>query len=223
MEPDVERKIPRKARVGIAVLVILLGAGVAMRLLSPRETGKAIVEAAAGKKESAVDVTSIVTQINRLNRLETARMRVIHVSQLKQSYGIIPDMLAGDEMTLMAVGDVIAGIDLSRLQKGDVRLAEDGVVTIRLPDTEILVTRLDNKETRVLDRKTGALRRADLGLEGRARAYAEEGIREESLKKGVLDLARSNAELELGPMLNDMGVARVRFERSGPVEPERPR
>lgn len=198
---------------GIVVLMVV-GTAFMMRLLfPPREIATALVDAAVGRKEEPVDLTAIVTKVSELNRLETAQMRVVHVSQLKQSYGIVPDMFAGDSVSLMAVGDVYAGVDLSRLTREDIREELDRSVVIRLPASEILVTRLDNEETRVLDRKTGAFRKADIGLEGRARAYAEDGIRQEALQKGILNLASSNAERRISELAKTLGAEQVRFER----------
>jgi hypothetical protein len=204
---------------GIVVLMVV-GTAFMMRLLfPPREVATALVDAALGRKEVPVDLTAIVTKVSELNRLETAQMRVVHVSQLKQSYGIVPDMFAGDSVSLMAVGDVYAGVDLSRLTREDIREELDGAVVIRLPASEILVTRLDNDETRVLDRKTGAFRKADIGLEGRARSYAENGIREEALQKGILNLASSNAERRISELAKTLGAEQVRFERRNDPSP----
>ena len=198
----------------IVVLLVVLTPFMMRIAFPPREVAGAIVEATVGKQEAPLDITAIVTKASELNRLETASMRVMHVSQIRQSYGIIPDMLAGDSLTLMAVGEVFAGVDLSRLTAADVREEADRTVVIRLPPTEVLVTRLDNEETKVVDRKTGAFRKADVGLEGRARVYAENGIREEALRKGILDLASTNAERRIGELAQALGAKSVRFERA---------
>lgn len=210
-----ERRIRKRWIVLAIVAILIVLTPLMMRIaFPPREVAAAIVEATVGKQEKPLDLTAIVTKVGELNRLETAQMRVMHVSQISQSYGIIPDMLAGDSLTLMAVGEVFAGVDLSRLQPADVRQEGDRGVVIRLPRAEVLVTRLDNDETRVLDRKTGAFRKADLGLEGRARVYAENGIREEALRKGILDLASTNAERRIGELARALGARSVRFERA---------
>lgn len=181
-----------------------------------------IVETAVGRQEGAVDLTVIVTELSKLSRLETARMRIVHVSQIKQSYGIIPDMLAGDQLTLMAVGEVFAGVDLSKLSRDDVYLGDDGVVTIVLPESEVLVSRLDNEETKVIDRNTGVFRSADTGLEGRARAYAERQVRNEAVTKGILDVAAANAEEQLAELVTKLGARSVRFVRQAAGDVERP-
>ena len=162
-------------------------------------------------KEKVVDLTTLVTQVRELNRLETASMRVMHVGTISQSYSVIPNALAGDEITFLATGDVIAGIDLSQLQPDDVWRSADGTVNLRLPPPQILVSRVDNKESRVINRRTGMLRKQDIDLETRARQHAEETIRSEALKKGILDLAAKNGEGKLAELLHTLGAEKVRF------------
>lgn len=199
-----------------AFLVVVLFAfllAVRRQLDNERAGVERLVDAAVAKDESAVALTTIVTELSKLSRLETARMRVVNVSQIKQSYGIIPDMLAGDHLTLMAVGEVFAGVDLSKLDEEDVYLDENGVITITLPDAEVLVSRIDNDETKVVNRDTGVFRSQDKGLEGRARAYAEAQIRTEAVAKGILDLAHANAEEKLAEFVTKLGAKSVRFVR----------
>ncbi len=166
-------------------------------------------------KEEVIDISTLVTQVRELNRLETAAMRVMHVGTITQSYSLVPNAIAGDEITFLAEGDVIAGIDLSQLKKEDVWRSPDGTVNIHLPQSQILVTRVDNQKSRVLTRKTGVLRRGDVNLETRARQHAEKNIRDEALKRGVLKLAAENGEKKLAEFLLAAGVDKVRFVSGG--------
>jgi hypothetical protein len=166
----------------------------------------------AQKKEEEVDLTALVTRVRDLSRLETASMHVVHVGTLTQSYEMVPNALAGDEITFFATGDVIAGVDLSQLKQQDVHRDVDGTITLRMPPSQILVTRLDNRESRVITRSTGMLRRADTHLESRARQYAEQGIRIEAMKKGILPMASQNAEVKVAELLHTLGFRKVRFE-----------
>ena len=134
------------------------------------------------------------------------------MSTATQSYGAVPNSLAGDSLTFMAVGDVIAGIDLASVRREDVRLEPDGTLVMKLPPPQVLVTRVDNQLSQVVSRKTGVLRRSDNQLESRARAYAETGIRQEALAKGILPMARANAEKKLSDFLHTLGFQKVRFE-----------
>ena len=180
-----------------------------------RKTVQQQVAALSKPEERQVDLGTVVTRVRDLNRLETASMRVVHVSTITQSYTIVPNAIAGDQLTLFATGDVIAGVDLARLKPNDVWRDADGTLVMRLPPSELLMSRIDNGETRVISRKTGVFRRADSGLEGRAREHAESGIRSEAVQRGILPLASRNAETKLADLAHAMGFAKVRFISAG--------
>ncbi len=203
------------SRRGIAVAAITVALVIGITLVGAwyvlRQTRQVATEVFKPHEEQ-IDLTALVTRVRALNRLETASMRVVHVSTITQSYEFVPNAMAGDELTFLAAGDVIAGIDLSQLKQEDIRRELDGTVVVRLPPSQVLVTRIDNRESRVINRKTGVFRRADMNLESRARQYAEQGIRNEAVKKGILPLASQNAEVKVAELLHMFGVQRVRCE-----------
>lgn len=199
-------------------IALMLAVAASTGVLVWRAAKKAVVETVLAPQEKVVDISSLVTQVRGLHRLETASMHVLHVGRVVQSYKLVPNALGGDEITFLAAGDVIAGIDLSRLSRADVWRSPDGTINLRLPPAQILVSRVDNRESRVLSRKTGMLRRADVDLESRARQHAEQNIRREALRKGILPLASSNAEKRLAEFLHTLGFEKVRFV----TEPARP-
>ena len=154
---------------GIAITVIVaVSTGVMIWRIAKRTVRQQVSEVLA-PQEKTIDVAALVTQVRELNRLETATMHVMHVGRVSQTYKLVPDALAGDEITFLAEGDVIAGIDLARLTPQDVWKSPDGTINLRLPPAEVLVARVDNQKSRVLTRDTGVLRRRDVDLETRAR------------------------------------------------------
>ncbi|HET7436683.1 MAG TPA: DUF4230 domain-containing protein [Thermoanaerobaculia bacterium] len=176
-----------------------------------RAAKRAVTSVVPQKREEMIDISALVTQVRELNRLETASMHVLHVSTIQQSYTMVPNALGGDEITFLAAGDVIAGIDLSQLKQHDVWREPDGTLVLRMPPAQVLVTRVDNRESRVLNRKTGVLRRADQDLETRARQHAESEIRAEALRKGIIALAQTNGEKKLSDLMRTLGFRRVKF------------
>lgn len=192
--------------VGIAIVAIL--ATIAIVLVqrihhAAQQIGK--------PQETTVDVGDVVTQVREMSRLETAAMHVVNVSTITQSYNYVPRSLGNDEITLYSEGDVIAGVDLSRVQQSDVWREPDGTLVIRTPEPQIFITRLDSAKTRVLNRNTGLLRRADPNLESRLRVYAEGAIRREAAQKGILNLARQNGQQKLATFIHTLGFQRVKF------------
>jgi len=204
----------------VLAAVLILGIGgayVAWRMT--RQAVESVFTRAITKKEETIDLAALVTEVRALNRLETAQMHVMNVSTTTQTYEMVPDALAGDQLTFLAAGDVIAGIDMSLLGRNDVWREPDGTVVLRLPSPQVLVSRVDNKESRVISRKTGVFRRADVNLESRARQRAEQEIRNEAMRKGILNLASQNAEVKLAEFLHTTGVKNVKFVKPGTAPP----
>ena len=202
----------------VAVPVAALLVMVAVAWLIWRDAHRRVV-ALTTPQEQTVPLAVLVTRVRDLSRLETAAMHVVHVSTITQSYPLVPNAIAGDELTLFAAGDVIAGVDLSDLRDSDVHREADGAIVMRLPPPQVLVTRLDNGQSRVISRKTGLLRRADIHLETRARQYAEGSIRSEAVRRGILPMASQNAQTKLAAFLHTLGFAKVRFDTT-PARPE---
>jgi hypothetical protein len=205
----------RTILVALGAFVIVIAVTVTTVYFLWHTAKEAVTEAVLTPEEKTIDVAQLVTQVRELNRLETASMRVLHVGTITQSYKFVPDAMGGDEITFLATGDVIAGIDLSQLKPQDAWRSSDGTINLRLPPAQILVSRVDNNESRVLTRKTGVLRRADIDLETRARQHAEANIRAEALKKGILTLASQNGEKKLADFMHTLGFEKVRFVSSG--------
>ncbi len=207
----------RRPLVWLFLILLLVVAGAAIWI--SRELPRRVAAEVETPKEKEIDLGAIVTRVRGLNRLETASMHVVHVSTITQSYGFVPNALGGDTLTLMAAGDVIAGVDLELLKPNDIYRQHDGTVVIRLPAPQVLVTRINNRESRVLTRNTGIFRHPDSGLEGRARLYAETGIRNEAVKKGILILAGQNAQARIAELMHAVGIGKVEFVEVGGVAP----
>jgi hypothetical protein len=201
----------------VAILACLISIVAALVIL--RRTAKKVEQFVLAPKEETVDLSALVIRVRALSRLETAAMRVIHISTVTQSYNMVPNAIAGDQLTFLATGDVIAGIDLSQLKQEDVWREPDGTIVLRLPQSQILVSRIDNRESKVMSRKTGMLRRGDINLESRARQHAEAGVRREALNKGILPLANQNAQTKLADFLHTLGFQKVKFVSGAPVPP----
>jgi uncharacterized protein DUF4230 len=212
-------RTPRNLLIILLVVVLITIAGAYMAWRITKQAVENVFTRAMTRKEETIDLGALVTQVRELNRLETAAMHVMHVSTTTQTYDMVPDAFAGDQLTFLAAGDVIAGVDMALLNKNDVWREADGSVVIRLPPSQVLVTRVDNKESHVISRKTGILRRADVNLESRARQRAEQEIRNEAVRKGILNLAAQNAEVKLAEFLHTTGVKRVKFVKSGTAAP----
>ncbi|HYM62241.1 MAG TPA: DUF4230 domain-containing protein [Thermoanaerobaculia bacterium] len=201
---------------GAIVTAMAVGYFLVDRLISRTSATASQMRDLVVPKETQVDLDVLVTRVSAMSRLETASMHVVHISTIKQSYGVIPTALAGESLTFLGVGDVVAGVDLSQVTRKDIHRDPDGAVVLVLPPPQILVTRLNNQQSRVLNRQIGFFSKSDVDIESHARAHAEAGIRNEAYNKGILRIASVNAEKQIADFLLATGYKRIRFE-SRPV------
>jgi hypothetical protein len=155
------------------------------------------------------DPVTYISEVRALARLETIQYSVEKVITAEQSQGTF-SFLFGDSLLFVAHGIVIAGIDMSKMEPGDMQLV-NGVLNVRLPAGEIFVAAIDNQKSYVYTRETGILTKQSVDLETLARQSAEEEIRKAALEDGILDQAERNAESFLLKFFNALGYDAVIF------------
>jgi hypothetical protein len=161
------------------------------------------------------DPVTIIHGVRSLSRLETIQYSIEKVITAETGQGTF-GFLFGDRLIFVAHGMVIAGVDLSRLQPGDLQVV-DNVLYVRLPEPEIFIATLDNEKSYVYNRDTGALTHGDVNLETTARRAAEAEIRDAALEDGILQQARQNAESYMMRLLLELGYPEVIFLEATPV------
>jgi hypothetical protein len=107
-----------------------------------------------GRTQFNVDQPTVVHQIQQLQRLETVSYAMDKIISGDHPNAYLPKFLAGDRLLLMVHGEVVAGINLTGLQPGDVQI-QGLKVSIHLPAAEVFSTRIDNARTKVYSRDTG--------------------------------------------------------------------
>ena len=123
---------------------------------------------------------------------------------------------------LVAAGDVTAGVDLSLLDEGDVRVdSEQKSVTIILPPASVFSARLDNSRTYVHTRSTDLLAKRKESLETRARQEAERTLQASAVEAGLLPRAERNVARTIQSLVSSLGYRDVKVtfsERERRVE-----
>lgn len=156
------------------------------------------------------DPVTIVHEIRSLARLETIKFSLEKIITAETRQGVFK-WLIGDRLILVAHGEVIAGIDLNKLDPESLEV-RGGVLYVQLPAPEIFVVAVDNEQSYVYDRDTGLFTDGEVDLESKARLAAEQEIEESALKDGILELAAQNAESYLGGLFRELGFPEVIFE-----------
>lgn len=196
-------------RVGLAALfVACVGGAFYVGTKTPQGTG-------AGA--SLRPTPTVVLAVRDLSRLESASYHVEKVVELTDPqtklFGLVE---AKDAILLVAVGDVVAGVDLSKLSDADVQ-ADDVAHSVRvtLPAAEVFSASLDEAQTHVYERRTDVLASRNETLEGLARTEAEKQMRQAAIDEGILARAKTNAERTVRGLLRSLGFTIVDVRWAG--------
>ncbi len=155
----------------------------------------------------------VLRAVQDLARLETVAFHMERVVDLRETqshaWGLVE---AQDAILLVAVGEVVAGVDLAALRPEDVRHdVAAGRVDLTLPRATVFAARLDTGRTYVYRRDTDALARRQEHLETLARQEAERSIEAAARSQGILATAERNAARTLTGLLHAMAVREVRI------------
>jgi Protein of unknown function (DUF4230) len=212
-EPDLQPgKITLSLFSGIlgGALITLTLVGIAMWLTTGIGLLRLMGVVKDGRVLISVDQPTVVRQIQKLQRLETVSYTMDKIISGGHDNPLLPKFLVSDRLLLMVHGEVIAGVDLGKLQASDVAL-NDRNISVRLPKAEILVTRLDNEKTRVYSRDTGLFSSPDPNLETQVRQEAERQLQQAALQDGILKSADENARNSVQSILKGLGFDQIAF------------
>jgi Protein of unknown function (DUF4230) len=147
-----------------------------------------------------LDPQAVVTQVKQLRQLVTVKYSIQDVVGLREEK--VP--FGEESILLMVKGDAVAGVDLSAVTPRDVRYVDKRAVIVTLPRAKLLDTTLDEKQTKVWDRRITWWTPwvpYDPDLEHKARLQAIDNVRSAALDMGILDQAQKNAETSIRDFL----------------------
>jgi len=195
---------------GIAVVVVFLLAGQQLIKSFVPNVPQQVRQIIATPTTTIRDRGGTILQIRGLNRLETQSFSVERVVEAKVERGNPLDLVLGDRLLLIASGEVVAGVDLSKLKDSDVTISQDGKsVTLKLPPSEIFSKSLNNDRTRVYDRQQGILAPENKDLETQARVSAEAEILAAACEGNVMQKAADEAKRSMEQFLRQLDFEKV--------------
>jgi hypothetical protein len=195
---------------GIALLLVALIVGPQLMSTLVPNVPQQVREIVATPTTTLRDRGGTILQIRSLNRLETQSFAAERVIEAKVERGNPLDLLLGDRLLLIASGEVVAGVDLSKLRDGDVTISPDGKsITLKLPPSEIFSKKLDNDRTRVYDRQQGFLSPDNKDLETQARSQAEVEILNAACENNIMQKSANDAQRSMEQFLKLLDFTQV--------------
>lgn len=191
-----------KQRLAIIVLVlaVIFTIGLVIGVLLPRLVGF------RGAPTRVYNTATILQQVQTLSELVTVKYvmeKVVIEEDPPQS--TIRRLLPDDtRVILVAHGIVKAGVDLSKMKPGDLRVSGKQVI-LALPKAQITDAYLDEKQTKIVEHNTSFMRDFNKDLEQTARLNAVEDIRRAARASGILKDADERARAQLKNFFQQMG------------------
>jgi hypothetical protein len=164
----------------------------------------------AGGWRGTFDSPAVVKEVRQLNELVTVSYGIERVVGMKEE----KSPLGTESILLLVQGKVLAGINLSELGPDDVTVFKHDTVRIHLSPPHIQEAYLDEKYTKVWDRRITWWTpwvTPDIDLEHKARMQAVEDIKAAALEMGILAEARRNAETDIRNILRALGIEKIEF------------
>ncbi|WDF54550.1 DUF4230 domain-containing protein [Mucilaginibacter sp. KACC 22063] len=148
----------------------------------------------------------MVQKITSMGKLELVKYSMKDVIEKKQIHTFLPD----ERVLFLAVGEVTACIDLTKVKKEDInQSATKDTVTVLMPKAEICYVKLDHQRSKVYD-ITGAL------FPGNAKnmvediyKIAEKRLLDNANEMHITAKAQDNAQLIFKPLLENISGKKV--------------
>lgn len=160
------------------------------------------VSGAKREVEAHVSHDVLVQQIEELGNLEVVRYNIQDMMEYEKTRTWLPNSKA----SLKIVGEVIACVDLTKLQKEDVYTKKDSVSMI-LPIPEVCHYKIDHSRSKVYNIEYGLWESVKLVDE--AYYHAEQNLYQEALRMGIANESRENTIKVLTPILRSLGFTKI--------------
>lgn len=171
-----------------------------------------VIKGNTNKTSVNLSQPSVIIEIRNLQRLETTSFTIEKVIDAgTTNTNVFSQFLFGDKILLIAHGQVIAGFDFSQVSEKDITISGKNI-HVNLPPPQILVTSLDNSQTRVYDRQRGILTSGQKDLESEARTAAEKSIKDAACTGGILQQATDSGRKQITALLYGFGFTTVTLE-----------
>lgn len=147
---------------------------------------------------------AMVSRVISMGKLELVKYAMKDVVEKKELYRLLPD----SRVLFVAVGEVTACIDLTKVKRDDISQGKD-TVEIILPQPEICYVKLDHQKSRVYDVSGVWFPDKAKAMVEDVYKLAEKKMLTTAMEMNVLGKARENASLIFKPFLENVSGKKV--------------
>ncbi|RCH56908.1 DUF4230 domain-containing protein [Mucilaginibacter hurinus] len=159
------------------------------------------------KSHTEVSQVVMVKKITSMGKLELVKYAMKDIVEKKEVHTILPD----ERVLFLAVGEVTACIDLTKVKATDVKQTADSVI-VTLPQPEICYVKLDHQQSKVYDISGAWFPGNAKEMVEEVYKIAEQKILEASREMHITDKAKENAGLIFKPLLETIANKKVALQ-----------
>ncbi|MGH3647957.1 MAG: DUF4230 domain-containing protein [Micromonosporaceae bacterium] len=210
------RKLWWTLAAGVAVLVVVAAAAQLVGLIPQWRNPFA-------EREIDRSQPVLLERIRDLSRYEAASGEFQVIIDIEKDAPFVPSSVLGERTLFVAAGSVDAYVEFSGIDKGAIRVSEDGKrATVRLPHAQLEPVNLDHSRSYVYEQQRGVLNRVGDLLSGNPRSeqrlyqLAEAKIGKAAARSKLTAQAETNTRTMLVGMLAQLGYTTVTVEFGTP-------
>lgn len=147
----------------------------------------------------------VLEQVEEIGKLELLKYNIRDIIEYKKERTWLPN----SQTALIVVGEVVACIDLTQINKDDITIVDDSI-NLTLPLPEICYFKIDHNRSRVYDVQYGLWDTHQLVDE--AYKEAELQIHRQAIDMGIAKESKQSAIKIITPILNGLGFKKVRID-----------
>ena len=151
-----------------------------------------------------INETGIVQKIISIGKLELVKYTMKDIVEQKEVHPILPD----SKVLFLAVGEVTACIDLTKVKKSDITQQADTII-VYLPEPEICNASLDHQKSKIYDISGSWFQENTKNMVESVYKIAEAKILDNAKQMNVIGMARQNAQLIFKPLLENISGKKV--------------
>ncbi|MDB5087744.1 MAG: hypothetical protein JWR09_1738 [Mucilaginibacter sp.] len=148
--------------------------------------------------------TGMVQKISSMGKLELVKYTMKDIVEQKEIHPILPD----SKVLFLAVGEVTACIDLTKVKRSDI-IQSDNSVTVFLPQPEICYSAIDHQKSKVYDISGTWFQDDTKNMVESVYKIAEKKILDNAKQMDVIGTAKQNALLIFKPLLESISGKKV--------------
>lgn len=158
----------------------------------------------SSRNDTVISHEALVEKIEAMGKMELAKFTVKDVIEKK----VIKEWWPDSKVLMIAVGEAVGCIDLSKVKAKDVKKSGDSII-VTIPKPELCYVKVNHQKSKVYDISGVYFKEDTKAMVEEVYEIAEKELTKEVIEMGILEETRKNAFLILKPIFENISGKKV--------------